>query len=55
MGINSRSKKILIIDDDLAIRFTLKKLLSKFLSNTNIEIYTSEDGVQGLGYACLHY
>lgn len=42
-------KKILIIDDDLSIRFVLKKILSRQLSN--VDIFSSEDGVQGVGYA----
>lgn len=44
-------KKVLIIDDDLSIRFVLKKILSQQLSN--IDIFTSEDGVQGIGYAFI--
>lgn len=43
--------KILLIDDDLTIRFTLKKLLHKYFDR--LEIYTSEDGVKGLGLAYI--
>lgn len=43
--------KVLLIDDDLSIRFTLKKLFNKYLPY--VEVYTSEDGVEGLGYAYI--
>lgn len=45
------SKKILIIDDELSVRFTLKKLLKRYIPN--IKIYTSEDGVEGIGSAYI--
>lgn len=47
------NKNILIIDDDISIRFTLKKLFSRYLSGLDVKIYTSSDGVQGLGYAYI--
>lgn len=50
MDSNSIHKKILIVDDDLSIRFTLKKLLGKFYK---VEIHSSQDGVNGLGLAYI--
>lgn len=47
----SEISRILIIDDELTIRFVLKKLLGKYLSN--VSIFTSQEGVQGVGYALL--
>jgi len=47
---NVKTKKILIIDSDISIRFVLKKLLQRYTDST---IFTSDDGVQGLGYALI--
>ncbi len=50
MPTSVENKKILIIDDDISIRLTLKKLVSLCF---NFKIYTSDDGVQGLGYSFI--
>jgi CheY-like chemotaxis protein len=39
---------LVILDDDLTIRIVLKQLLSRLLNN--VTIYTSNDGLQGLGH-----
>lgn len=46
-----KKKKILIIDYELTVRFVVKKLLAKYLDD--IAIFTSDNGVQGVGYAML--
>src|SRR5260221_1505863 len=40
--------KVVIIDDDHAIRVVLSSLLKKYLGN-NLELFTSDNGVEGLG------
>src|SRR5687767_1220096 len=44
-------KQILLIDDDLSIRFVIKKLISKVFHD--VEIFTTSDTAQGLGYVFL--
>jgi len=46
----SKERSILVIDSDISIRFVLKKLLGRY---TGSRIFTSGDGVQGLGYAMI--
>src|SRR6186713_1811305 len=48
---NNELKQILLIDDDLAIRFVIKKLISKVFND--VQIFTTSDTAQGLGYAFL--
>lgn len=44
--------KVVIIDDNFVVRDILKTFLTKFKIDNNLDykIYTSEDGVSGLGY-----
>lgn len=46
---------IVLLDDNSAIRFSLKKILSGYFSNIGIDakIYSSGDGVEGLGYVFI--
>jgi hypothetical protein len=51
MNADTATKTILLIDDDLSIRFVIKKLISR--SFDFARIFTSSDAVQGLGYTFL--
>ncbi|MBD3279972.1 response regulator, partial [Candidatus Dojkabacteria bacterium] len=48
-------KKVILIDDDYAIREGIKTLISAWDKNSDLdfEIYSSENGVEGLGYVYL--
>lgn len=46
---------VLIVDDNFAIRYVLKLFIKKYLSRHygEIDLYSIEDGVEGLGYAYI--
>lgn len=49
------AKNVVLLDDNLIIRYVFRVFLSKLRRklNLNLHVYTSEDGVQGLGYIFL--
>ncbi len=51
MIINRDNKKVLLIDDDLSIRFVLRKIVNRLFKD--VEVFTSSDAVEGLGYIFL--
>lgn len=48
----TKTTKVVLLDDSLVVRYILRNLLHILCLNSHIDlqIYTSEDGVQGLGY-----
>lgn len=47
------SLRIVLIDDDVNIRLILKKYFAYKFQNANYTLYTSNNGVEGLGYAFI--
>lgn len=53
-SLDSKNKpRLVLIDDDYITRYIFKKLHSKSQLNNEIELYTSQDGVEGLGYVYI--
>jgi CheY-like chemotaxis protein len=46
-------KEIIIIDDSPVIRLTLSSVFSRYFNKSQLKIYTSVDGLQGLGYVFI--
>ena len=46
-------KEIIIIDDSPVIRLTLSSIFSRYFNKSQLKIYTSVDGLQGLGYVFI--
>ncbi len=46
---NQHSIKIVLLDDNLAVRFALQNILDEF-SDLDFQLYAADEGVEGLGY-----
>ncbi len=51
MNFGNDTKKVLLIDNDLTIRFVFRKIINRMFKD--VEMFTSSDTVEGLGYIFL--
>lgn len=53
MAAKSDNIKIVVIDDDFAIRFVVNSYLAHSKKYHNVHVFTSENGVEGVGYVLI--